>query len=648
MRSPLCNDSALLLHTDTHTSYVDLAVECVDAAQLLQERADVAQLIGAVFALYCSYSVQLGSPKLKIPVDPHAWASLASVEAIMTSACVQQWFPEAAGQVLTMLKRLEYDEKAFLMCLRGFNAQHRQSFEAGASSRAVQIPERLQQVTQDQVDRLALLKEQYAQRMSAIASHDSSAGLRTKKDSLMAQVSAETEVREAAMGQWTQALDSFMEPPAAPMPSMPIESSTVMLEEQDHDQAMSYSGDEDNNFALLEAELQASLTQQTTGSTRSRGFSFASSDDALAELDAELSREVESVVVAISRSVAKKAPVRRKTPAAPRRRVAAAVSSSVPSSDAGSDDLAVLQAELDAAPNQKLPAAAVKPRTTRKRPVPRSVSVADSDDLTVLQAKVDSAPAAPGGQQTKRVQPRRTTTRKPRAPVAQASSAPLSTAESDDLAALQAELDALPLNEDAKTRSSTKKKAQAPQRRAPRKPQATAVTQRQRAPSSVSEAGSVDYLAALQAELDSTPLPTCSTSAVISSKTASKQSARRATRKRSTPASITPIFSAAPLSVASSDSAMNDLQAELESSLNLLKASEPQAKKPAKRARTTATTTKRAPAKSRARAPAQRKLPVKPRAAPQPRMMTRARSVSSVASESDGLAELEAELQAAP
>lgn len=646
------NDYVLLHTAKTHVacSYVDLVVECVEAAQLLQERADVAQLIGAVFALYCSYSLQLGSPKLKIPVDPHAWASLASIETIVASVHVQQWFPQAAAQVMAMLRRLEDDEKAFLKCLRGSNAQHRQSFVAVASARAVLRPDRLQQVTQDQADRLALLKEQYSQRMSAIASQDSSAGLRKKKDSLMGQVSAETEAREAAMGRWTQALDSFMEPPPTPMPPlpMPMESSTGLLEDHDHDQAVSYSGDEDNNFALLEAELQASLSQQTAGSTRSRGFSIASSDDALAELDAELSREVESV--AISRAVAKRTPVRRQTLAAPRRRVAATISSSVPSSDAGSDDLAALQAELDAAPNQKPSVAAAKPRAARKRPVPRSLSVASSDDLAALQAELDSTP---GGHQPKRVQPKRTTTRKQQVSAAQvAMSAPLSIAESDDLAALQAELDATPHNEDEKTRSSAKKKAQAPQRRAPRKPRTTATTQRQRAPSSVSDVGSVDYLAALQAELDSTPLPIGSTATAISSKAVNKQPARRATRKRSTPASTTSVFSAAPLSVASSDSAMNNLQAELESSLNLLKAPEPQAKKSAKRARRTTPTPKRAPAKPRAPVkprPVQRKPPVKSRAVAQPRMMTRARSASSVAaSESDRLAELEAELQAAP
>lgn len=624
-------------------------MERVDNAQLLQERSDVAQLIGAVFALYCSYSVQVGSPKLKIPVDPHAWASLTSIEAIMTSAQVQQWFPEGANQVLAILKRLEYDENAFLKCLRGSNGLHLHSQETRAGLRSPQRPERRQQVTEDQIDRLAMLKEQYAQRISTIASQDNSAGLRKKRDPLISQISAETEARKAAIDRWTQALGVFMEPPAATLPPMQTheESSHEMLE---HDQAVSYSGDEDNNFALLEAELQASLTEQLPVPVRSRGFSFASSDDALAELDAELSREVQSVAVVPSRSVAKKTPIRRQTPA-PRRRVAAVVRSSVPSSDAGSDDLAALQAELDATPNRKQQKkstpATVKTKATRKRPIATSVSNADSDDLAALQAELDSAPAAPGLpysaiHEKERVQIRRVTSRKSHAPAAQVTSAPFSTAESDDLAALQAELDAWPPNKDDNQTSSTKKKAQVSQRREPRKPRVAANGQRLLAPSSVSDARSVDFLAALQAELDSAPLPT----GAISSNAATEQPARRVTRKRSASATTAPIFAAASLSVASSDSAMNDLQAELESSLNLLKAPESQAKNPAKRARASDTTTRRAPAATRVRAPPKRKTPTKPRAVPQPRMMTRARSASSVASESDGLAELEAELQA--
>ncbi|CAH0484772.1 unnamed protein product [Peronospora farinosa] len=80
---------------------------------------DIAALIGRVFAMYCAYSVQVGSPKHKIDVDPQAGSALLTINCVMTGTGARL-FPRAAREVRAMMHRLVGQENAFLRCLQGF------------------------------------------------------------------------------------------------------------------------------------------------------------------------------------------------------------------------------------------------------------------------------------------------------------------------------------------------------------------------------------------------------------------------------------------------------------------------------------------------------------------------------------------------
>lgn len=111
---------------ETHTRPPDLLVCCIeDATALADERAAAAALFGHVFALFSAYSVQLGTPKHKIDVDPRSWAALTTIEGIATAGVGATSFPQAAREVRAMLRALEHTENAFLKCLRGFGHQFR-------------------------------------------------------------------------------------------------------------------------------------------------------------------------------------------------------------------------------------------------------------------------------------------------------------------------------------------------------------------------------------------------------------------------------------------------------------------------------------------------------------------------------------------
>lgn len=85
----------------------------------------VAALFGFVFALFSAYSVQLGTPKHKIDVDPRSWTALLAIESAAVTGLGSLLFPQAVREVLAMLKALEHRENAFLKCLRGFGHQFR-------------------------------------------------------------------------------------------------------------------------------------------------------------------------------------------------------------------------------------------------------------------------------------------------------------------------------------------------------------------------------------------------------------------------------------------------------------------------------------------------------------------------------------------
>ncbi|KAG6580059.1 Small nuclear RNA activating complex (SNAPc), subunit SNAP43 [Phytophthora cinnamomi] len=92
---------------------------------------DVTALIGRVFALYCAHSVQLGTPKHKIDVDPQDWTALLTVNCVMCGAGATM-FPSAAREVRAMMYRLVVLEKAFLRCLQGFGPSVRAQDRAGS------------------------------------------------------------------------------------------------------------------------------------------------------------------------------------------------------------------------------------------------------------------------------------------------------------------------------------------------------------------------------------------------------------------------------------------------------------------------------------------------------------------------------------
>ncbi|DBA00880.1 TPA: hypothetical protein N0F65_008523 [Lagenidium giganteum] len=88
------------------------------AEQAMGGRDAVARLLAAVFALYCAYSVQLGTPKHKIAVNPREWAQLMQLEASLMSNAKSE-FPSAFEEALVMLDRLSTSDNAFLKCLQG-------------------------------------------------------------------------------------------------------------------------------------------------------------------------------------------------------------------------------------------------------------------------------------------------------------------------------------------------------------------------------------------------------------------------------------------------------------------------------------------------------------------------------------------------
>ncbi|KAG3164981.1 hypothetical protein PC128_g20018 [Phytophthora cactorum] len=110
--------------TKTHKTILqqtlDALVCCIEEHDgAFEIAADVATLIGRVFALYCAYSVQLGDPKHKIDVDPQAWTALLTVNFVVCGAGASL-FPTAAREVRSIIHRLVVEEKAFLRCLQGF------------------------------------------------------------------------------------------------------------------------------------------------------------------------------------------------------------------------------------------------------------------------------------------------------------------------------------------------------------------------------------------------------------------------------------------------------------------------------------------------------------------------------------------------
>lgn len=110
--------------TNTHKTILQQALDglvwCIEEHDgEFEDAADVAALIGRVFAMYCAYSVQLGTPKHKIDVDPQAWTALLTINCVVSGVGATR-FPTAAREVRAMMHRLVVQESTFLRCLQGF------------------------------------------------------------------------------------------------------------------------------------------------------------------------------------------------------------------------------------------------------------------------------------------------------------------------------------------------------------------------------------------------------------------------------------------------------------------------------------------------------------------------------------------------
>ncbi|CAH0482067.1 unnamed protein product [Peronospora belbahrii] len=115
--------------TTTHKTILQQALDglvwCIEEHNgEFDKVTDVAALIGRVFAIYCAYSVQVGSPKHKIDADPRAWTALLTINVVM-SGVGAKLFPIAAREVRAMMHRLVVQENAFLRCLQGFGPRVR-------------------------------------------------------------------------------------------------------------------------------------------------------------------------------------------------------------------------------------------------------------------------------------------------------------------------------------------------------------------------------------------------------------------------------------------------------------------------------------------------------------------------------------------
>ncbi|KAI9907488.1 hypothetical protein PsorP6_016675 [Peronosclerospora sorghi] len=165
--------------TNTHKTILQQAVGglvgCIEERDgEFDTSADIALLIGRVFAMFCAYSVQLSSPKLKFDVDPQAWTALLSVNCVMTGVGAK-FYPLAARQVRAMMHQLIVQENAFAYCLQGFGPNVR-STDASSKAKPVNgqdnsivegtATEKTVVVDRNSLERLKTLNDRYEEVMS--------------------------------------------------------------------------------------------------------------------------------------------------------------------------------------------------------------------------------------------------------------------------------------------------------------------------------------------------------------------------------------------------------------------------------------------------------------------------------------------------
>ncbi|CAI5720609.1 unnamed protein product [Hyaloperonospora brassicae] len=468
--------------TDVHKTILqqtlDEAVSLVDEHDgVFDTAAAVAALVGRVFAMYCAYSVQLGSPKHKIDTDPQDWTALLTIDCVMAGVGAAL-LPTGARQARAMLHRLVAHEHAFLRCLQGFGprvrVKKRPARAAVDASRDVSLHDGAAMAKDALVDRsrvkqLSTLDKRYQDLVRRARAGPSvpnaSAGLDARPANVV--VSTSRLSKPLAQGaehdgqELTRALTLYVEYKAneearrrdrvaRAAAVRDLDSKTSMLGPEDDGSATSDLSDQGSSIVPLPSSAMAvSLASSRRGSHR-RHHSSGGSEDALAELESELHENILGGQVEPSRTQ-------------PPRKLKRGNSSSRLSeiSEADSDALADLEDELEQScgivssqtqrdelpgkaktrtnrkrgrdrasagivlrntkPTAVSTATSARARLTPKRPRSDSVasslsiadswtvsSIADSDGLAAIQAELDAVPTLPGSQKSKST-PRRLT-----------------------------------------------------------------------------------------------------------------------------------------------------------------------------------------------------------------------------------------------
>ncbi|CAI5742947.1 unnamed protein product [Peronospora destructor] len=288
--------------------------------------ADIVALIGRVFAMYCAYSVQVGSPKHKIDVDPQAGTALLTINCVM-SGTGAKLFPIAAREVRAMMHRLVGQENAFLRCLQGFGSIFRvknHTLRSGVVARheiSVVADNALEEnapIHQSKVEQLKTLNDRYQELMSraragpSVSSADARLGLRRVKPVASAPLlSASMHQKTGNDGQdLARALTLYMEFKAnkevrkydrvARAAAACKNDSRTMLELSDNSSNILDLSDCGSVMSGPPSLIAASVASNRRGSnTRHNG---GDSDTVLVELESELCADISSNYVAPTRA----------------------------------------------------------------------------------------------------------------------------------------------------------------------------------------------------------------------------------------------------------------------------------------------------------------------------------------------------------
>ncbi|EGZ16788.1 hypothetical protein PHYSODRAFT_314443 [Phytophthora sojae] len=447
--------------TTTHKAILQQALDAL--VWCIEERggefgseADVAALIGRVFALYCAYSVQLGAPKHKIDVDPQDWTALISVNCVMSGAGATM-FPTAAREVRAMMHRLVVQDNAFLRCLKGFGPSVRVQDRAerprggGETGARQDVPSVVNSATeedaivqQSKLEQLKCLNDRYQEIMSRARSSGaaaSSSGARLggrrppKLPGPLLQGSGHN--GEELIRSLTSYMEYKQKEEARRMDRGA--RAAAAREEEAKNMLEAFASERDDSTNILALSDRGSVMSapfspvaRSVASSRReprRRIDSEGSEAFLAELESELHADVSSDQVAPISTL----PTRNASTG----RHSSAISEI---SEADSDALADLERELE----QTLANPTSPARRKRGRSAPSAGIVSRTATRTVQASKQKSAAVA-SIEHARPMTGRRPHDSTPsRIPVTD-SWAASSTAESDGLDTIQAELDAVPM-----------------------------------------------------------------------------------------------------------------------------------------------------------------------------------------------------------